>query len=107
MAVQIYHDDILYGEYIISDLLEPIPEIPANGSFSTNAANGGNAYGFILPVDNIVLLDAEIGNITQQLGINYGGTSTWDKNHRGIDIGRGGGIVSIEGKEVRAVKAGR
>ena len=66
MTVQVYHGDVLYGEYIITDLVRPIPDVPTNGNLSADVANGGNAYGFILPVDNIILKDTLEGNIKEE-----------------------------------------
>jgi len=98
MLVQIYHNDTLFGEYVIQELLEPFPEVPApmqentSSSISTqtnvSTLSAGNAYGFILPLDGM--------NLTSNISQYFGG------EHRGIDISWGG----INGTPIRAVKAG-
>ena len=93
MVVQIYHDNVLFGEYVIDALLEPFAEIPlqnapSDGLFDTNSlmAASANTYGFILPIDGM--------NLTSDISQDFGG------NHRGIDIGK------PNGTPIRAMAAG-
>ena len=38
MLVQIYHNDTLFGEYVIQELLEPFPEVPAPMQENTSSS---------------------------------------------------------------------
>lgn len=93
MVVQIYHDNVLFGEYVIDALLEPFAEIPlqnapSDGLFDTNSlmAASANTYGFILPIDGM--------NLTSDISQDFGG------NHRGTDIDK------PNGTPIRAMASG-
>lgn len=110
MIVQIYHSSELYGEYEISELLQPYSQTGVtNGLNNTTlsvsaypARAASNSYGFILPIDNMTLAD----NVSYGFGSNYGGPDTSYSDHRGIDIVSGGSISNIYGMPIRAVKDG-
>lgn len=84
MIIKIYHDNTLYGEYSIDDIK----------TFS----RARNAYGFILPIDNIILSSSPGGNISQY----------YSTGHKAIDIANGGTHygTTIQGATVRAVREG-
>lgn len=108
MVVEIYHDGELYGSYTVSEILEPIWEQFATEKTNSSMlkAAAGNQYGFVLPIDHMSLkFQSNGGNISQDFGKNRGGTSTYDLDHRGIDIGSSADI-SIPGKPIRAVASG-
>ena len=108
MLVQIYHNDTLFGEYVIQELLEPFPEVlvpvqeNVSSSISTqtnvSTLSAGNAYGFILPLDGMNLTT----HVSAEFGSNYGGPNYSYSNHRGTDFRWDG----INGTPIRAVKAG-
>ncbi len=92
MIVEIYHDNNLYGEYTIEQLL-PLGDsnklsVEQTGPVKATAAN---AYGFILPIDNM--------NLTSNISYGFG---AGNPPHRGIDVRWSG----INGTPVRAVKSG-
>ncbi len=93
MVVQIYHDNVLFGEYVIGAFLKPFAEIPlqnapSDGLFDTNGlmAASANTYGFVLPIDGM--------NLTSDISQHFGG------NHRGTDIGK------PNGTPIRAMASG-
>ncbi|MCI8610966.1 MAG: peptidoglycan DD-metalloendopeptidase family protein [Clostridiales bacterium] len=92
MTIQIYHENALYGEYRIAELLETADrDRPMR-------APAANAYGFTLPLDNMNLTS----HVSAGFGSDYGGPNTGYSDHRGTDFSWGG----ITGTPIRAIKSG-
>ena len=98
MVVQIYHDDELFGEYMIGELLIPDLQTPDQQT-EENSSPTSNQYGFILPLDGLILKkQAQGGHISS----SFGDTANRSKPHAGVDFN----WPNIVGTPIRAVKSG-
>ena len=99
MVVYIFHGDELYGRYEVLELLESSPTTRTT-----------NPYEFVMPIDNMTLLQQTTGNVSSRFGSNFGGPNTARPTHAGIDIVYGGVYSLADFRSgtlpIRAVKSG-
>ena len=106
MKIRIYHDDTLYGEYLINDL-KTLTTSENIMPFSTNANTNTNSNGWVLPVANVNL----------DLSTAYGGTNPngcisclYSSSHEAIDFYRyldsNGNAYGNGGRSIYSVKSG-